>query len=414
MKVFHFSRRQWAVLIGAAIFQCALIGVLVNSAGLFLTEIRQARGYSMSMISAHTTVRSISGALLGALLIRQFHKTARKQVFLFGAALSIASGFLLLTCELPVWAWYVIPVLLAPSASIGVVATPYLLAPWFPTGAGFASGFAMAFSGLGGVVFNPIAAELIERFGWQQAIWMLAAIMLALCASGLSLVFRQAPPAETSDAAQQDLQRAKRSQKLPIRTGTAFALCQLCLVAPSAALALVNYMSLYVTSVGYDLVFSAAVMSCIMVGNIVGKLLYGLAVDLLGTWRTTALDVLAVGTGICLFLFGTSSRVLLCLAGLLFGGAYAGATLSVSKCSIAAYGQQESKRWVGLHASVNSGISAVFSLGIGFLFDASGSFRLPFAIAACCAVISCAAATYNYRLSKAPCAAAMCGVQEEP
>mgnify|MGYP004596828591 CR=1 FL=1 len=66
----RFSRRQIAVLLGVSLYQCALIGILINSASVLLAAIQQVRELPMSMISAFTTIRSVAGALLGPTLVQ--------------------------------------------------------------------------------------------------------------------------------------------------------------------------------------------------------------------------------------------------------------------------------------------------------------------------------------------------------
>ena len=393
----RFSRRQLAVLLGVSLYQCALIGILINSASVLLAAIQQARALPMSMISAHTTIRSVAGALLGPALVRWFYRSG-KPVFLMGCIVSIVIGHVLLTLRTPAWVWYAVPVLLSPCTCIGVFAAPCLLAPWFPGKTGFSTGFALAFSGLGGMLFNPIAAHLVETVGWQRAIWALCVLTLGLAAIALALVFRGSAPDQTN-APEKAERKSVDAKRLPVRSGTAFALCQLCLLETSIAVSLVNFTSLYIRSAGYSLAFSASVMSFVMGGNILGKVIFGMASDRIGTWRTAAIHAALVAAGLVTMVTGKRLPALLLPAAFFFGTCYAGATIAVSKCTLAAYGAQESRKWGGLHASCNSAAAALLSMETGFVYDRTGSFQPAFLFAAACAAVSSCAALAGSRLA---------------
>ena len=55
-----FTGRALLALLGACLFQCAFIGILVNSNGVFMTAIRESVGLPMTMISANTSIRSVA------------------------------------------------------------------------------------------------------------------------------------------------------------------------------------------------------------------------------------------------------------------------------------------------------------------------------------------------------------------
>ena len=397
MKGFRFSRSQLAVLLGTALFQCALIGILVNSASILLDEIQQARQLPMSMISAHSALRNIGGAVLGPILVRRFY-LSNKPVFLLGCTGMVVAGHLLLTMQTPVWLWYVIPFFFAPSLSVGVVAIPYLLRPWFPSQIGFATGFAMAFSGLGGVLFNPVIARLIETVGWQRAIWVLSGVTLVLAAFSIALIFRKKAP-EQQFSAENPKKVIGSAQRLPVGNALAFTLCQLSMLGTAAGVSLVNFMSSYMRSLGYSLRFAAAIMACVMAGNIAGKLAFGYASDRFGTWRTAALQSALVAAGLFMLVMAVKSPPLLLAAAVLFGTTYVGSTIAVRKCTVAAYGESESRNWDGLHTSCNCAAAAIASLGTGFFYDWVGSFQPSFLLLAASMLVSSCTAFVCDRLA---------------
>ena len=96
-------------------------------------------------------------------------------------------------------------------------------------------------------------------------------------------------------------------------------------------------------------------------------------------------SVLGFGTVIvaifaCIFLssvcmiFFSSCLPLLYLAALGYGMVYALVMISVSRGSIAAYGEEKSKRYVGIHVSINNAAGAIFAMLIGMVYDYTLSF----------------------------------------
>jgi MFS family permease len=55
--------------------------------------------------------------------------------------------------------------------------------------------------GLASTVFIPLSAWLIQALGWRQALWVLAALQIAVCAPLHALVLRHAPPGHVHNPA---------------------------------------------------------------------------------------------------------------------------------------------------------------------------------------------------------------------
>lgn len=373
------------MLVGAALFQCALIGVLMNSTGVFLTQIRVDLGLSMTRISAHNTIRSIAGAISGTFLVRMFFRL-HKAKFMMGIILVIVLGYLLLIIGADTWLWYVVPILVSPTASIGIIAVPYLLNPWFPENTGTATGIALAFSGVGGIVFNPVAAFLIEQFGWKTAILILGIVTIFFASVGIRLIFRRKPPRKMETKQEQKMDTPKRKERNFINKK--FFLCCICMLGGGICTQLVNYISLYIGTVGYSLAVGATISSFVMAGNIGGKLLFGILSDWAGVWRAMLLGLLCVAVGSLGLVIAREQPIFLCSAALLYGNCYAISTIAVSRCCIEAYGAEKSKFYSGIHASINSAVGALGSFGAGALFDMAESFAPVFLIGVSVCVLS--------------------------
>lgn len=266
------------------------------------------------------------------------------------------------------WLWYAGAAINGLAMCTGSVAVPHILSKWFPNNSGFATGFAMAFSGIGGAICNPLCARLILRLGWRSTIFILGAIMLLLTIPALFLMFRWTPEVMLVQAAKDTVETDGSKQM-----GTFLLLC-IALLGGNLGVQFVMNLSMYAQSIGYTLTIGASLTTMVMIGNVVSKFLYGCLCDVLGTWRSTALMLCSVVAAVLCLIFAQSTLVVLMGASLVYGCVYALYMISVTRCCAAAYGDEECQKYLGLHVCINNGTAAVFTLLMGSVFDKTQSF----------------------------------------
>lgn len=174
------------VLIGCCFFQCAMIGILINCIGVLFAQIRAELGFSMSRVSLYNTLKSVSTSLLAGVITAIFFK-ANKARFLLLNQCAIVLSFLLIILGAEGPLWYLSAIINGAAFCIANIAVPMLLGRWFPEHSGAVTGIAMAFSGIGGAVCNPVCAALIQNLGWQWTIVVLGIITMAMTIPGTAL-----------------------------------------------------------------------------------------------------------------------------------------------------------------------------------------------------------------------------------
>ena len=391
-----YSRDQFLALLGAALLQLALAGTLLNTIGVLLAQIRTEYGFQLSRITTFNLIRTLAGALLASAYSAAFFKLGKGKTIM-GCIGLIVAGHLLLFFGPDTWVWYLSPVLMSCGSSICIFGIPYALRPWFPEGDGTASGLAMAFSGIGGMVFSPIIAALISSYGWRVSVQIMSLLTLAFGAIGTFLLFSKKLPLSHSEEI-----RSKNSENDTGFDLGKFLLAAVLFVGNQFAMLLVSYLSIYAQDFGYSLVSGAALTSFVMAGNILGKLVYGVGCDRLGMWKTTFGCYLLVAAGVALMVVMVHVYPILCMGAVMMGFVYAVNTLAVAKCCIAIYGETASSRYVGLHAGVNAGFGTLLSLGIGIFYDYAGTFVPIFLAAAASAAVSSFIAFIMMRRSGRP------------
>jgi len=382
------SKQQLLVLIGTCMFQLALTGILYNTLGVIMTEVRADLQIPVSRVSSFNTLRSLMAAICSPLLAKIFFRYNRKRFLLF-MAFEIVAGYFLISVAPTTWVWYLAAVLFCPASVLGILIIPYLLMPWFPDRSGMAIGLAAAFSGVGGVIFNPCAALIISAVGWRNAVLVFCAITLLLAVPSVLLIFRYPEPLSARPKQEQaDKKKAKGNifDVLP-----RFLLVCVALLAGGICSQFVNYISMYATSVGYSLVIAATLTSAAMVGNIGGKLLFGILHDTIGVWKTMCIMLLCVTASAVGFLFFSETLPILYVSGVLFGFIFALSSIGMSKTCVAAYGQEGSKLFSGYHTGIGTLLSAGSSLAVGVFYNRFQSFAPMFYAAVVGTLISVAA-----------------------
>ena len=364
------TARQWRALAGACLLQCAMMGVLINCSGVLFAQIRMDTGIRMTEMSAFNTIKSVTGALLSATVTGLFFRKNQKYGLLMNQALMCLS-YLMMTIRPGGPIWYAAAILSGVSGCLCVVAIPSILNRVFPLQSGTPTGFAMAFSGIGGAIFNPLCAWLITAVGWRWTIGILCLTDMLLSMAGLQLLFGNAgidradAPAQSGEKRREEIGPFDWKHCIPVT---------MVLVGGGLGFQFATNLSIFVQNNGYSLQVGATLTTMLMLGNVAGKFVYGFLCDRIGVWKTTAAGLFCVMIGTLIFLLLGQNLILLYFAALLFGNIYALSTISVSRCCMAAYGMTHYTRYIGIHNGINQAIMAVASMATGMIFDATGSF----------------------------------------
>ena len=385
------SRRlhpAWLILIACCFLQAGGMGTINNAAGIMVPAVLGDLQFSQGSFMLYFTIQGLcmTAALpVAGKLLPKVSMRVLVSVGMVAAALAFAS----MGQFNAVWQWYVAGAVLGVAAAFAFLLPAN--APWWLVMLGaalaiglgkMAFGIAMACSGIGGAVMNPLGGALIQSLGWRPtyAVLALIAAVLVLPFSLLVMRFKPADPRDAYGA--DEVEDTPASSGAETASGVsasravrslAFACVFLVAGFLSLESAFLQLMPTYAGTVGLAAV-AAFLPSIAMISNIVGKLVLGWLADAVGP-RNATLCGFGVGvTAFALFLASNGNVGMVMVAAALFGVLTAMVTVNVPLLVRSAFG---SKDYGTLFSYVSIGTSLVGSLGIsvyGFLFDRFGSY----------------------------------------
>ena len=189
------------------------------------------------------------------------------------------------------WQWWISGVVFGLAGSfIFVVPAPILIGNWFHTHRGLALGVAMSFSGIGGAALGPVFTLLIQTVGWREAYFIAAGIMALLVLPWTLVVFKLRPedmglkPYGWTEADEQtERVREERHEGLPgVPLSKALKTVPfVCMFLFSGLIAYFagfnSHLPGYAQSIGFSAMVGSSLLTAVMVGNVVEKLLIGLS-----------------------------------------------------------------------------------------------------------------------------------------
>lgn len=271
----------------------------------------------------------------------------------------------------------------------GPLPSQVLLSRWFTKARGKAMGFAYLGIGVGGAVVPLLAVWLTSQFGWQRALQVLGVLMIA-CAWPLAWLVRDAPEGYLAAEARKG-------------TGKSFDIREL-LRAPSFYLLLVGSMcsigavggtmqnlKLFLTlDQGYGQGEVARVLSLVLLGSIVGRLLMGWLADRWAKKHVMLLIYSIVAATIPLLLFAHSPTVLHLFA-LLFGIGLGGDYMIIPLMAAELFGVQRLGRVMGFVLTADGVAEALSPMLVATVRDRVGSYRPGFLLLMGLAAVGAAA-----------------------
>jgi MFS family permease len=259
---------------------------------------------------------------------------------------------------------------------------------WFVEQRGLASGLAVSGIGVGTLVMPPVAAFLIEAFGWRTAYLILGG-SAALVGVAASLMIENdprdrglLPDGESALPGAQSKAPAGASLRDAIRSRRFIGLYAACLVASFGVF--VPFVHLVPYALDHGVSRSAAVflLGAIGVGSTGGRFFLGGLADRIG--RPRALRVMFLGMAVALAIWAASTGVWSLAAFALVYGVFYGGWVAVLPAVVMDYfGGRNIGGIIGaLYTSVAFG-TLVGPSAAGFVFDYSHSYLAPILFGVC-------------------------------
>lgn len=173
-KKIHYAWWIWISCIAIAFFSSGVLG----TQGIFLRPVISDLNISATQFSIFFTAMSLamfaSLPLTGKLLKRYDHRLILSAAILFQGSAQAAMGLY----QSIHW-FYVSAAFMGAAAGITLVMIiPLLVQQWFYKKIATLTGVALAFSGIGAAVLQPLGTALIAAYGWRMTYFIFAAVIL--------------------------------------------------------------------------------------------------------------------------------------------------------------------------------------------------------------------------------------------
>ena len=256
----------------------------------------------------------------------------------------------------------------------GPLPVQVLLSRWFTTARGKAMGFAYLGIGIGGTVVPGLAYWLTTTFGWQRAMQALGFLMIAI-AWPLAWFVKDAPPAF---AAEQATRRAAAPLGEVLRSSSFYLLLIGSMCSIGAVGGTMQNLKLYLSlDQQYGQGDVARILSLVLAGSIVGRLLMGWLAD---RWarKHVMLLIYVIVAGAIPLLFFADSWLMLHVFALLFGIGLGGDYMIIPLMAADLFGVQRLGRVMGFVLTADGVAEAVSPMLVAGMRDRMGSYRPGF------------------------------------
>ncbi|MDJ0824033.1 MAG: MFS transporter [Rhodobacter sp.] len=315
------------------------------------------------------------GFALGNLLIGRAVDRYGVTAALIAAAAAMAAGFAFASVAPSVWLLTALQLIVGfgSAASFGPLIAD--ISHWFLRRRGIAVAIAASGNYLSGAIWPVALSGVLADYGWRSVYLALAALCLAVMIPG-ALMLRRALPSAAHDAADQHSQLRARAVPLSPRALTwLLAIAGIgCCVAMSMPQV---HIVAFCVDLGYGPAVGAEMLSLMLLGGVVSRLVSGLVADRLGGVMT-----LLIGSTlqcIALFLYlPFDGMVSLYLVSLVFGLSQGGIVPSYAVIVREYLPAREAGARVGFVIMATIVGMALGGWMSGWIYDVTGSYQMAF------------------------------------
>ena len=361
---------------------CALA---LSCAGIYFTPVSEALGVGRGVFALYPTIMLLSTTFslpfLGKLM-----ESKDLRVVLSAAVILIGVPLICMSFFNQVWQFYIAGAFMGVGlAVLLILAVPTLVNRWFRKNVGFFIGLCMAFTGIGGVVFNLVGGALIASGpdGWRMGYLVFGVIALVLALPFTLFCVRSYPsdmgldPVGAEEAADGSAAPAALfgvTASVAMKTA-AFFLVAIFAGLINLAINFYQYLPSYAASLTQfpDVVaISATLASAAMLGQAIGKVALGIINDKAGVFAGLFVSTGCGVIGLAIMWLVPGSVPAMLAGGFVFGVFYASATVLAPLVVRTIFGTREYSTIYSRISMVGSFAGAFAASVWGFVVDAAG------------------------------------------
>jgi len=250
----------------------------------------------------------------------------------------------------------------------GPLPAQVLISRWFVRARGKAMGIAYLGIGVGGAAVPWISNVLVKQFGWQTALHVLGALVVAI-ALPFTLIVKEAPGNERPRARGTSADVRSALKTLPFALLVVGSMCSIAAVSGTQQ----NLKLFLSLDRHYSQSHAAQIISLVLAFSIVGRILMGWLADRFSKKHVMLLIYLLVATAIPFLFLGTQPMVVGAAAAL-FGIGLGGDYMILPLVTAEVFGIEILGRLMGIILAGGGVAEAVSPWLIGRLRDATGSY----------------------------------------
>ena len=347
--------KDLAILIGCVLIMATTIGIIMNVASIFYPVVAKDLGVSRANFALTGTITSLSAMIAALFWGFLYTKTGIQKPMIVGIAAAGLCYFGFQAARNLVHFYLLAGVIGFLYGGISIIPVSTIITRHFSRNTGSALSLALAGSGVGPMVLNPLINTLINTQSWRTGYMLLGIILLAIALPSALIV---------THLVRDEIQKAPMKAKNSEPTGKSRPYLPIWFLAFLAASFLSGFagagtlfnLPIYMNDLGFSVGKISIVASAYAASMVLGKFALGILYDRVGTKTATFIAGLLM-TLTCVFLIFIKSLPFLVLMLVTFGIGIAMGTVSITWMTNYFFGKQEySKRY--------GGVQFVNSLGV--------------------------------------------------
>jgi MFS family permease len=392
----------WTILAACCVMGFVESGLLTNTNALFIPYYVEGVGISMTTYTMFLMVQTLLMAVAMPVAGKVIATGKLKIAVAVPAIIQVVS--LVLRSQAQNLGVYVAAVILMGPANAFLMGmlTYTLMANWFEKGLGTVTGVMAAIGGIGGVIMNPVAGQLIENIGWRNTQLIYAGIVAVTLLPLALFVLKFAPGAKEGPyGADPNKKKGEKGEaelvgpsfKVVSKSSPFWLLLVVGALLP-VVLGLQQMISPHLTGKGMSVTEIAYVMSAVMVGTTIAQPLTGILLDKVN--QTVVILTLSVlgAFGWVGMVFG-SGGVLIAASGVAIGIGAAFMAVVVPVIRRRDYGLKAYTQANAMSGLFSALIPAISLIIVGLLADQTKSYQAAFlapvvlyAVCVVCSIVS--------------------------